>query len=312
MVRTPTKQINARPETIARRARERDMLPHLYDELPVQTETAYSTDKLAEKYGLSRSQMQDVAREWETAGIISRRFEFRKGHQGRTYWWFINYPVDEAQQIFEEYQQRTSAGPRARLKANTSLKTRLWELISKQSFATTKELIEAVAKTGPSTNLHNLTHVLYSLQKEGLITFQMNTTKDKIPYNIRARKQATNGVPIERGIEMTFTPEDKVEGTYDPTNFRHLPTKTSGGPIERIMPTVVEPVVESRTDLELYPNTLRLIKRADWLRQAAEMAEAAGEDEIALDIISKLDRPLSSIEAEAVALYNALVGCRAE
>jgi hypothetical protein len=314
-----------RTPTLIRQQRERDLLPKLYEELSaIGEEVEFSAEKMAEKYGLTRNIMLDIAKEWEAAGILTRRIDMRQdgagGIGGRRSWWKLVLPLDEAIPMFEKYQEtnnsiHTVAGQAKYIKPSAvSLKDRLWEAISTQGeFSTTQDLLQAVLKTGPSIDMHNLKHCLYSLQREGKVSFKLTPTKDRVPYDIRTTKSGMREIAKPNG---------------DATNFRKLPATALAGPVERIpafvQERIPEPVVErmrdfaneqatardAQSDLELYPKVMQILKRKEWLKQAAELAEAAGEDEDALSLLSKLEKPLSPIELEAVALYEALKACR--
>jgi hypothetical protein len=159
-------------------------------------------------------------------------------------------------------------------------------LASQEQYGTVRDLAAAISSNGDRLDLHNVTHVLYSLKKENKITFDKGSTKDKVPYNIRL-------------VKIMHVREATREELQNPW-------------IEPVALTVVEddmifPVTSP--DTQEFPVIQRLVNRRSRLEEAARLAEEANETDLALSLLERASAEVSPLETEAIKLYGLYKEC---
>lgn len=229
--------------------------------------------QIAESLGSTQSVVGDLLTTLESGGIISRRITFPRGkggYGGRMGHLTIKKPKDEAIALLNT-------------PINNSLKDRVLLALSQTDKPlTTSQLGYILNMNGGSSDFHNLTHILHSLKRQGKITFHTDSTKDKIPYDIRLISE------------------------------KKIVAKSS--PVVKVLP-IVAPVVEQVTEEEIveqvsvvdYPIARKLSARMELLSQAAMLAEQAEVEDIAILLQERMT--LSDLEKEHIALYTAYMAC---
>lgn len=292
-----------RSNFIERQANERRLLLDMYSSMTVGVEQRFMrASRVAEQFGYGASAVDSAVRVFESLGIMTRRLEFgaldHKGKviTGRSYHWTLQLPKDIALSRLDNYHQKEIEGLKPPIPRASSLKTRIMSaLMEHQKFETIDDLAKAVRKNGENLDFHNLTHVMESLVREGRITFDRGTSKDKIPYNIRLNKKVHTQhrvAPVE-----VIKPEDIVMPEVSPViadDEEPTPVKT----------------IEIVEDTEKYPAIIKLVHRKSWLESAAKLAENAEEEDLAISLLERANKPFTPLEAEAIALYEAYMECK--
>lgn len=273
-----------RSTSIDRQKRERELLFNLYHLMPQKTEYRFMrASRIAEKVGAAASFVDASLRTFEACGIISRRLEFGavkedKVVTGRSYHWTLLMTLDDAVEALDYYHANEQGG------RSVSLKVRIMDALTiYKSFETMDALTKAIVKPDENIDRHNMTHILMALVKEGKISLLRGTTKDRIPYSIKLSK---NG---ERSLLQTISEEVIV-----------------------VQPEEVEEVQEATFDIPVtvgykyplkYPLIRRLVKRRAWLEEAAKLAEDAAEEDLAITLLERSNKPMSPLETEAVGMF---------
>lgn len=273
-----TASTNQTQEAIDNRIR---VVQTMYDKFPINTEQTTSAQKIAADANSSYNVVQTTLTALERAGIISRRIGYREGFQGgRQAFVTLNKPIDDAIECVKEEWQAP----------NESIKERaLIALSNVDKPLSTKELSYALHLNGGSTDFHNLTHVLHALKRQGKITFLTDSTKDKIPYNIRmvnASKIHEQSSPVERVSPAPIVVAD------EPENVSHL---------------WASPEVEPEVSVIDFPMARKMLSRMTILQQAATLAEQGEAEDIAILLQDRLT--MTDLEKEHIALYNAYMEC---
>jgi hypothetical protein len=291
MLEASTNKTHLRPNFLDRQKREKILLQALYQDMPVGVEVRFMrASRVATKLGIATAFVDAAVRTFESLNILVRRLEFGakdatgKVITGRSYHWTILRNENDAllrlQKYHEQEQLRINKplSPKA-----TSLKSRILKALSEQGkFDTMDDLLHAIVRNGENVDFHSMKHVMESLVREGKIDFERGTTNDHIPYNIRRTKYAQKVTPVEP-VEPT---PDLVQ---EPEEVTPIP--------------VIKSLIE-------FPLIMKLIGRRGWLEQAASLAEIAGEEDLAITLLERTNKPFSPFEEEAVALYEAYVACK--
>lgn len=288
---------------LTRQEKEKSILIGLYTYLP-EIDKEYrcmSAGKLSNLVNVGPQTVDRAIRTFEQLGIISRRLEFSAMNDngrvipGRSYHWTINMGLKAASEALEQFHNKEIKEAKDPAPWGTSTKARIMIALRKQQkFDTMNDLAKAVRKPGENLDFHNLTHVMESLASEGKITFDRGKTKDRIPFNIRLTK---NGAKTEEVIVPIIKPEDIV--------IEDIPNDVIEDNEE---PVPLARFVDVSTVIaqEEYPTITRLIRRREWLETAARLAEDAEEDDVAITLLDRANKPLTPLEMEAIRLYEAL------
>jgi DNA-binding transcriptional ArsR family regulator len=286
---------------LTRQEKEKEILLGLYNSCPqVNTEYRFmAAGKLANIIGVGPQTVDRALRTFESLGILTRRLEFgainSKGQTipGRSYHWTLIMGLKAASNALEEFHNKEIREAKEPSPWGTSTKARIMIALRKQSkFDTMDDLARAVRKPGENLDYHNLTHVMESLAREGKISFDRGKTKDRIPFNIRLTK---NGAKTEEVVVPVIMPEDIViEDIPAPIEDNEEPV-----PLARFVD--VSAVLTS----DEYPTITRLIRRREWLETAARLAEDAEEDDVAITLLDRANKPLTPLEMEAIRLFEA-------
>jgi len=257
----------------------------LYKKYPQGVEFVTSAHKLADELNTTYSIITRVIGILEDKGILSRRIEYREnGVIGRTAYYTLKVPLVDAQRLFVEYQKG--------MIAELSLKKRIMVLLSDGSvWQSPNDIARALKANGwPSTDTHNLTHVLHSLKRENRITFSTGSTNDKIPYGIKLAKGASMVVK-EKEI-----PEVVVEST----------------PEVIAAPEPFSAVVEDSlaVSIKQFPLITKLIHKVQVMENASKMLAEAGQEDLSIMLEERMT--LSDFEREAINVYIAYLGCKSK
>jgi hypothetical protein len=295
MLEASTYKSNIRSSFYDRQKREKILLQALYQDMPVGVEVKFMrASRVASKLGVATSFVDSAVRTFESMGILVRRLEFGakdasgKVITGRSYHWSLLVSKEAALIRLEKYheKEREAAEKKAPTVKTTSLKVRiLGALETTDRFDTMEDLLKVIRRNGENIDFHNMKHVMESLVREGKITFEHGSTNDHIPLNIRLTKhatKATKAAPAPVEVDKNGMPNPFVE---EP-------------------PTVV---VKSRVE---FPLIMKLLGRRGWLEQAASLAEIAGEEDLAITLLERTNKPFSAFEEEVVALFEAYVLCK--
>jgi hypothetical protein len=274
-----------------RQAREYDALLALYAYMPtVGTEARFmSSGKFAHEVKMGVPFIDAAVRTYEKCGILTRRLEFgamdatgRKVN-GRSYHWTLLMGREDGLAALDKQHKRERDALKPPTLRKDSLKARVLAAVTEyQHFETTSDLVKVVRRDGDNIDLHNMTHVMESLAKEGRINFDRGSTKDRIPYNIRLSKNGAKTLTLIQPEEIVMEASDIIENNEEPT------------------PLIIQLPNESTN----FPTIERLIKRRTWLETAASLAENAEEDDLAISLLDRANKPLTPLEAEAVRLYE--------
>lgn len=159
-----------------------------------------------------------------------------------------------------------------------SLKQRALNAIQENGeFTDALSLMRYIALPGENIDLHNLTHVLESLRVQGVVTFK------------RRGKQNSSSVPTRI--------KARVNGTQPESNPSTQPEPNPASIVE-----TTEQISDN------YPLIKALVNRRNSLEQAAKLAEEAGCDTIAIELLEAANKPLAPFEEEVVRLYNSCKG----
>jgi hypothetical protein len=276
----------------ARQEREIEILDKLYGFMPIGVEQVFSAEKLGQAFGLSLPVMSRFASDLEEAGILFRRMEYNalidgERRSGRTFFWTLMVNKADAHKrliALQEKQQKDYNHPPA--PRGTSLKRRVLAAVTTyEKFDTIDELFVKVRRGSENIDRHNLTHVMESLAREGKISFERKSTKERIPYNIRSTKYNKKDVFSKEPVTVEEVVADALPEL----------------PEESYMPPTIS---------EGFPLILKLLQRQEWLEKAAKLAEEASEEDIAIMLQERASKPMTAFEAEAVALYKAYMACR--
>jgi DNA-binding MarR family transcriptional regulator len=289
-----------RPSILDRQKRERILLQALYNEMPIGVEVKFMrASRVADKLGISTGFVDSAVRTFEELGILTRRLEFGakdtqgKTITGRSYHWTMLLFKDEALPKLDKYYEAEN-NERIQPKNGNSLKSRIMMAFTDHDkFETMDDLAKAVRRNNENLDYHNLTHVMESLAQEGKITFDRGTTKSKIPFNIRLTKNGNKSIqpikPEDIVLEKsTVIVEDHADDWKNPWL------------------TPIAPV----TDTEKYPTISKLFKRREWLESAAKLAENAEEEDLAITLLERANKPFSVLEQEAIDLFQAYKSCK--
>lgn len=155
---------------------------------------------------------------------------------------------------------------------------------------------------------HETTHLLWSLQKQGYVTFKetetnlvgVHLTNAGVAWNngateaqaewVEEQREAI-GLPLKEDVpQITLSdPEVLVEAAPEPEPF--------------VEPVVVVPVMPQFVDDMEYPLLNRLLRRRNILTAAANLVDGVGEADLAVEIIARIEKP-SPLEAEIISLLE--------
>jgi hypothetical protein len=288
-----TKPTYLKSNFLDRQKREKVLLHSLYNEMPVGIEQRFMrASRLATHLGIAASFVDSAARVFESLGILTRRLEFGakdstgKTISGRSYHWTLLISKENAllrlQKYHEQEQTLTNKAPAPK---STSLKTRImWALSKVDKFETMEDLLKAIRRNGENIDFHNMKHVMESLVREGKISFDHGTTNEKIPYNIRMTKvgtKSTQNTPLTIKAEIAPEPE-KIVPEEEQSSSPFIPA----------------------TD---FPTITKLVNRRERLENASYLAESAEEEDLAILLMERANKPFTTLEQEAIDLYTAFM-----
>jgi hypothetical protein len=151
--------------------------------------------------------------------------------------------------------------------------------------------------------------VLNSLNQQGLVTFVEGGFENG--HNSLTKIKATKRLLAQENVDTTSrevgTPRHVGEAPQhktDRTDFRTHGHRAEGGPIttERAAPVIPQPKPEPIVGPEQFPIVRALVARRAQLTTAAQLLEDAGQDELALATLAKVD-DYTPLEREAMALF---------
>jgi len=282
-----------------RQQRERELLKGLYVLMggPFNERKFMRASRVADTLGYATSFVDAAARTFEKCEILHRRLEFGAKNEGtyvagRSFHWTLLMSGEDALAALDKYhadERQDSAS------AQGSVKSRVLSALALYGkFETMEDLAKIVRRNGENLDFHNLTHVMESLAKQGKITFDRGTTKDRIPYNITlAKKKPVVSKPV---VEEPIKPEDIVIEEPSPV----ITDDEEPTPIQVI---VVDDTLE-------YPTIVKLVNRKQWLEDAAKLAENSQEEDLAILLLERANKPFTTLESEAVALFEAYKACK--
>ena len=253
------------------------LLSNIYEGHSVNQEFQTSAEKLANSVKIHGTTVAKFLNFLKEEGIISVRRTYGKGRGPKSLYTILK-PFPEAQKIvIQDHNNSLMEG---------SLKARIMGILSHGpnglTFKTTRELGDRLNLTnGGSTDFHNLTHVLHVLKREGKITFDTDSTKDKVPYNIKLKAFRETNKPVDIMEEAS---ESTPEISEAPRAVLDAPSAF--------------PVIE------------HLMARRERLETAAQLATEAKEEDIAIMLMERAEKPLSPLEEEAINLYIAYMACK--
>ena len=186
--------------------------------------------------------------------------------------------------------------------------------------------VDELTELAPDLDKHNLTHLLYSLSKNGYVTFRevkrdgTGTHLERITATRRGLNYA--GLPVKPTSAALGDKRSPSIHPGDGSDFRNQPGVAPGRPvtrswttpeprIERVVPApdhevaIPAPVTHKAAIVIIptYPVIGALFERRTYLEQAAKLLEQAGQDELALAALGKADE-FTPLEKEAMALYE--------
>lgn len=291
-----TKPIYLKSNFLDRQNREKVLLNSLYNEMSVGIEQRFMrASRLATHLGIATAFVDSAARVFESTGILARRLEFGakdsfgKTVTGRSYHWtLLVSKVDALMRLEKYHEQERKLLNKAPAPKSTSLKTRImWALSKVDKFDTMEDLLKAVRRNGENLDFHNMRHVMESLVREGKISFDHGTTSEKIPFNIRMTKVGTKSTQQE---QTTIIPAVELQN----------PWRQDDPPAEEVIPKE-KPFV---LPLE-FPTITKLVNRREQLEAASKLAENAEEEDLAILLLERANKPFTTLEQEAIDLYQA-------
>lgn len=247
----------------------------IYAHFPTNKEFTSSAHKIAETCGSTYSVVNEILRILEDKDALIRRIEYNG--QGKT----ATYTLKDEKAIailkMKEYNKE--------VQEQYSIRRRVLDILSTgRTYASVKDIGNALlANGGRSTDFHNLTHILHSMQRDGQISFQTDTSKDKVPYDIRLSKAQT-----------------KMNGTAAPKEKEPVM-------VEAIALPAPTPVVIGK-----FPLIERMITNKQRLEAAARLAEEGEAEDISIMLLDRAGKPFTPFEAEVAALYKAYIDCQSE
>jgi len=188
-------------------------------------------------------------------------------------------------------------------------------------------ILRAVAENGPlgmselaglvpDVDRHNIMHLLYSMNRLGLVSYNESrngTMKSlsRIACTEVGFKEA--GVPSKIwAAEVGHSNRAPSLHPGDGTDFRNQSPRAHGGPIAiSHVPPVAAPQPPTAPEAPppgprvRYPLIAALSDRRGRIEEAARLLEAAGQDDLALTVLAKADE-YTPLEREALAAYLAL------
>jgi len=174
---------------------------------------------------------------------------------------------------------------------------------------------------------HNLMHLLYALNQAGQVTFRQNKmgahTRLVAITATKAGYAAVDVPKVPMAAEFGHTKHAPSVHPGDGTDFRNQPSRAPGGPITithvapvirpvrkigpypKWVPTVEAPTAAPPIVMTpvAYPLLRALAERSIKIETAAKLLEQAGQDDLALTALSKVD-DYTDLEREAIALLK--------
>lgn len=175
------------------------------------------------------------------------------------------------------------------------------------------EDMPTLARLVPDIDIHSAMHLLYSLGKAGLVRFRENKNGSQTRLvAIEATKTGyvSAGVPPKPIASVVGRPTAISYHPGDGTDFHNQPKVAPGGPIERLR-VVPEPTGDTGTAVEpapapeARPATFAAVRalrdRRKDIEAAARLLDGAGQEDLALAALSKID-DYTPLEREALDL----------
>ena len=216
----------------------------------------------------------------------------------------------------------------------TSLKTdapdagrlRILRAVAEHGPVDANELIDL----NPDLDGHTTVHLLYSLSRGGLVSFRESKSKtggngiEPERITATARGFAHLGMPAKPVNAALGDRHAPSIHPGDGSDYRNQPSVAPGGPVTHtwttpepkqsrpetiaVTPPPAPPAAVKRFDaMAKYPVVVDLSQRKGKLEAAAKLLEQAGQDELALAALAKVD-DFTPLEREAIALLRAVIG----
>jgi predicted transcriptional regulator len=181
----------------------------IYSRYPLNQTKRGGIAHIAEEIDASKSIVEDTLNALRDANVVDIQIKYgNQFGQGRASFLTVVKPKEDAVKAVKDFNEEIS---------NKSLKQKILTVLTAHPvIETTKELNDYLKQFyGIASDNHNVTHVLYSLQKEGKLTFAKGTTKDRVPYNIRLtwKKLSESPVPVQNAPTSQETIEVEPERT---------------------------------------------------------------------------------------------------
>lgn len=184
----------------------------------------------------------------------------------------------------KRWRERHPVAPTAVPEAE-SLRSRILILLRDQSFDTMRDLTHALRRPDDNYGEHELMHLIYALGKQGKVAFhevRNGNTKVLTSIRLRTRPSAGSGPVTKLNGHQNERPDEPSIIPSEPA-----PTPPVETPVE---------VVASHP----YPQIEALRDRKVKLMAAARLLEAAGQDELALAAIERVETLYSPFEIEVL------------
>jgi len=183
------------------------------------------------------------------------------------------------------------------------------------------ELTKAIReKTGRAINSHDVVHVLYSLQKAELVSFQTSKREAKngngVPLRIMVTKKALDNhyeaLKVAAALEDEPVPLEPPEAPTQADEMpepppARAPTPSLPDPARVMLATPGGPVPPELYLVAHFPNIVRAVRAAQHLQEAARLLELAGQADVAglaLDAMSSR----SPLELEVAEFFGPFLG----
>jgi hypothetical protein len=208
--------------------------------------------------------------------------------------------------------------------------------MSKGEARTLGKLREAVIASGFWSDPHSIAHVVWSLQKEGLVRFteRKGTGGVSILEHIGIRPLGRQKLESMRAggavlasqlpVKVTAPPPSRHPIGQDMTDYHHHGTVAVGGPVEKVqLPYEPAPKTASTSmkesgevqavqglgkkiieQAEKYPLVMALARRKSKMEAAARLLEDAGQEDLALSVLEKV--VYTDFEKEVISLWEEL------
>ncbi len=179
-----------------------------------------------------------------------------------------------------------------------SLRARVLAALEAGTVADIRALEDAIRRQGDSFGHHELMHIVHSLGKQGLVTFQekkQGNGAQHTLHSIRLRPKSAGAGPVVR------TRPDDGDRQLERLKAEARNRPELGEPIDD-SPQVADRAIRAGKP-EDYPLIAALVGRRQAINEAARHLEAAGLIELALEALSKID-DLTPLEKEVLRFFS--------